>query len=159
MSNYDIINSVGVKENMKKIFAVILLILVVISAVVVIKFQNIQKEKKEIAKFNLEYEEYNKENLNGLDITTVINKAVNNNEKYNITKDENGLYVQDDDYSIQIYITMIINGKTYPMEKINALGINSFIEYFGVVGFKCTDIQYHEHSGRIASMTFEATDY
>ncbi len=144
---------------MKKVFAVILLILVVISAFVVIKFQNIQKEKKEIAKFNLEYEEYNTDNLNGLDITTVINKAVNNNEKYNITKDENGLYVQDDDNCIKIYITMIINEKTYPMERINELGINSFIEYFGVVSFKCTDIQYHKSTGKIASMTFEATEY
>ncbi|MCI8276605.1 MAG: hypothetical protein HFJ46_01510 [Clostridia bacterium] len=106
---------------MKKIFAVIVLILVVILTVLVIKFKNYEKQKQEVQKFNLSYEEYNKENLNGLDITTVINKAVNNNEKYNISKDENGLYITDNENCIKIYITMIINGKTYPMEKINAL--------------------------------------
>lgn len=143
---------------MKKIFALITLILVVISVVVVIKFQNFQKQKREIAKFNLEYEEYNKEKLNGLDITTVINKAINNNEKFKISKDENGLYIEDDENSIKIFITMIINEKTYPMEKINALGMNSFVEYFGVVDFKCTDIKYHEKSGKISQMTFEATE-
>lgn len=144
---------------MKKIFAVLLLILVVISVVIMIKFQNYQNEKEAIAKFNLEYEEYNKDNLNGLDITTVINKAVNNNEKYKIAKDENGLYINDNNNSIQIYITMIINGKTYPMERINSLGIDSFIEYFGVVSFKCKEIKYHEGSGKVSSMTFEATEY
>ena len=144
---------------MKKIFAVLLLILVVISVVIMIKFQNYKNEKEAIAKFNLEYEEYNKDNLNGLDITTVINKAVNNNEKYKITKDENGLYINDNNNSIQIYITMIINGKTYPMERINNLGIDSFIEYFGVISFKCTDIKYHEDSGKVSTMTFEATEY
>ena len=54
---------------------------------------------------------------------------------------------------------MIINGKTYPMERINNLGIDSFIEYFGVVSFKCTDIKYHEDSGKVSTMTFEATEY
>lgn len=106
---------------MKKLFAVIFLILVVVSAVFVIKFKNYEKQKQEVSKFNARYEEYNKENLNGLDITTIINKAVNNNEKYNISKDENGLYINDNENCIKIYITMIINGKTYPMERINAL--------------------------------------
>ncbi len=38
-------------------------------------------------------------------------------------------------------------------------GINSFIEYFGVVKFKCTDVKYHKSSGKISEMTFEATEY
>ena len=59
------------------------------------------------------------------------------------------------------YIANIANNDLIAEVKyrINNLGIDSFIEYFGVVGFKCTDIQYHKTSGRIASMTFEATEY
>lgn len=144
---------------MKKLFALIALILVVISVVLGIKIKNIQKEKEEIAKFNMQYEQYNKEGLNGLDITTVMNKAVNHNEKNKITKDENGLYIEDGKNSIKIYITMKINGKTYPMERINQLGINSFVEYFGIVDFKCTNIKYHEETRKVSEMTFEATEY
>lgn len=70
-----------------------------------------------------------------------------------------GLYILDDKYSIIIYITMIINEKTYRMERISQLGTESFVEYFGSVPFKCTNVEYHKDTGRIASMTFEATEY
>lgn len=144
---------------MKKILAVILLIMIVIVAVLVFNYKNLQMQKQEIIKFNSIYENYNKENLNGLDITTLINKAISNNEKYTIPKDEEGLYVLDDEYSIEIYVTMIINETTYRMERINTLGMNSFVAYFGQVSFKCTDVKYHSKTGRIASMTFEAKEY
>ncbi len=144
---------------MKKNLLIIFVILIIILIIIGVNFHNMQMKRKEVSKFNLQYEEYNADNLNGLDITTVINKAVNNNEKYEIPKDEEGLYILDDQNSIEIYIKMIINNTTYKMERINNLGMNSFIEYFGVVGFKCTDVSYHKKTGKIASMTFEATEY
>lgn len=145
---------------MKKTIAIILVILCVVSIFAYFYVKNVQLEKKQVSKFNAEYESYNTDKiLNGLDITTLINKATSNNEKYEISKDEEGYYILDDKYSIEIYITMIINEKTYKMERINALGMNAFIEYFGSVGFKCTNVEYHESTGRIASMTFEATEY
>ncbi len=144
---------------MKKVLALILLIMIVIVIFFTFNYKNLQKQKEEIRNFNLIYENYNKDNLNGLDITTLINKAVSNNEKYTIPKDEEGLYVLDDEYSIEIYVTMIINETTYRMERINSLGMNSFVAYFGQVSFKCTDVKYHEKTGRISSMTFEAKEY
>lgn len=117
-----------------------------------------QKEKLEIAKFNLNYEEYNKDNLNGLDITTLINRAISNNEKKFVEKDAEGLYNLEDENCIEIYVKMIINNTVYRMEKINNLGISSFTEYFGEVSFKCVDVTYHEN-GKVASMTFEAKEY
>ncbi len=144
---------------MKKILVLMLIIIIVILTFFVVNYKNLQQQKQEIANFNLAYEKYNKDNLNGLDITTLINKAISNNDKYSIAKDEEGLYVLDDEYSIEIYVTMIINETTYRMERINSLGMNSFVAYFGQVSFKCTDVKYHEKTGRIASMTFEAKDY
>lgn len=144
---------------MKKILAVILIVMIIIVTFFVLNYKNLQTKKQEINNFNLVYENYNKDNLNGLDITTLINKATSNNEKYSIPKDEQGLYVLDDEYSIEIYVTMIINETTYRMERIDSLGINSFVAYFGQVSFKCTDVQYHSKTGRIASMTFEAKEY
>lgn len=143
---------------MKKIFVLICVILLIITVVIVFNFKNIEKENEEIVKFNANYELYNSQNLNGLDVITVINKAISNNEKYEIPKDKDGLYILDDEYSVEVYVTMIINEKTYRMERISDLGINSFVAYFGEVGFKCTDVKYHEKSGRISSLTFEATE-
>ena len=129
---------------MKKILALILLIVLVVVGIFAINYKNLQKKKEEVRNFNLIYENYNKDNLNGLDITTLINKAISNNEKYMVPKDEEGLYILDDENSIEIYVTMIINETTYKMERINTLGMNSFVAYFGQVRFKCTDIQYHK---------------
>ena len=144
---------------MKKILAVLLILMIIIVIVVVFYYKDIQAKKQEIDNFNRVYLNYNKDNLNGLDITTIINRAISNNEKYAIAKDEEGLYVLDDEYSIEIYVTMIINETTYRMERIEDLGMNSFVAYFGEVSFKCTDVQYHEKRGRVASMTFVATEY
>lgn len=143
---------------MKKIFVLICVIFFIITFVIIFNFKNVHKKNEEITKFNANYELYNSQNLNGLDIITVINKAISNNEKYEIPKDKDGLYILDDEYSIEVYVTMIINEKTYRMERINDLGINSFVAYFGEVSFKCTDVKYHEKTGRISSLTFEATE-
>lgn len=144
---------------MKKILFTMLIVVFIILIIFGINYKNLQMQKQEIKNFNLVYENYNKDNLNGLDITTLINKAISNNEKYAIPKNSEGLYLLDEEYSIEIYVTMIINETTYRMERINELGLNSFISYFGEVSFKCTDVTYHEKTGRIASMTFEAKEY
>ena len=139
---------------MKKFLAFCITVLII-----VVNFNEYQKNQRQVSNFNREFEEYNKEDVLGVDITTLINKAISNNEKYGVQKDENGLYIDDGKNSIQIYITMIINGQTYPMENINKLGMDSFTSYFGVIKFRCTNISYHDETSKIASMTFESTQY
>lgn len=143
---------------MKKSLIILIIILLIGAIIAGVKYNDLKKEKLEIRRFNLNYEEYNKDNLNGLDITTLINRAISNNEKFGVEKNEENLYNLEDENCIEIYIKMIINNTTYRMERINNLGIDSFIEYFGEVSFKCTDIKYHKN-GRIKSMTFEAKEY
>ena len=143
---------------MRKNLLIIFVILIIILVIACMKYKDIQATKREVAKFNYDYEEYNKDNLNGLDITTLINRAISNNEKFGVEKNEENLYNLEDENCIEIYIKMIINNTTYRMERINNLGIDSFIEYFGEVSFKCIDIKYHKN-GRIKSMTFEAKEY
>ncbi len=64
---------------MKKNIAIVLVILCVVSVGAYFYVKNVQAEKREVAKFNAEYEYYNDDVLNGLDITTLINKATSNN--------------------------------------------------------------------------------
>lgn len=144
---------------MKKFFAMLLLTCFIVILIITVNFNNYQKQQRQIKSFNMQYEEYNKEEVSGVDITTLINKAISNNEKNNIAKDENGFYIENEENSIKIYITMIINGKTYPMESINKLGMKAFTSFFGEIKFKCTGITYHEKTSQIATMTFESIQY
>lgn len=141
---------------MKKGILIICIIFISIIIVLSVNLINVQKQQMEVLKFNNEYEFYNKSNLYGIDITTVINKAVNNNEKYEIPKDERNRYKEDEKYSIKVQIKMKSNDKTYDMEQIYILGTEKFIALFGDVTFKCTNIEYHSKTGRISKMIFES---
>lgn len=144
---------------MKKTLFIICIVFIIIMIILFMNLKNVQKNNIEIKQFNAGYEFYNKDDLCGIDVTTVINKAIDNNEKYEIKKDSSGNYMSDDEYGIKIYIKMIINKKTYSMEEIVEVGLENFTELFGEVEFKCTDIEYHEVNGRIAKMVFETVEY
>ena len=137
---------------MKKTVLLVVIILVVLTIIGIFHYQNEQRRIQEILKYNLLYEEYNKEGLNGLDITTIINKAINNNERNFVEKDEYGFYIDNKKDSVIIDVKMIIDGEIYRMEQINQLGIEAFTEYFA-------EVKYHEETGKISYMLFEATTY
>ena len=144
---------------MKKTAVLVVIMLVVATVLGIVHYNNEQLRIQEILKYNLKFEEYNKKGLNGLDITTVINQAVNNNERNNVEKDEKGFYIDNKKDSIIIEIKMIIDGQVYRMEQINQLGIDSFTEYFAEVRFDCNKVKYHDETGKISYMLFEATTY
>ena len=52
--------------------------------------QDQSTQAEQLAKFNLEYEVYNKKAMYGVDVISCLNKAQSNNEKYVIEKDEHG---------------------------------------------------------------------
>ena len=139
---------------MKKTLLIICILFLIIMLILFTNLKQVQRQNRELQKFNSEYEFYNREGLCGVDITTVINKAVDNNEKYEVEKDENGYYIPNEENSIKIHIKLINNEKTYEMERIKEIGLESFVEFFGEVDFKCTNIEYHEKSGKISKMTF-----
>ena len=61
---------------MKKNLLIIFIVFIVIMAILFAKFISLRNQNMEIKKFNYGYEFYNRDNLSGLDITTVINKAI-----------------------------------------------------------------------------------
>ena len=120
-------------------------------------YKELLSHQTQAQKFNAEFEFYNKEAILGTDITTVINKAIDHNEKNGVAKDENGLYLENEENSIKIYVHMLINETTYPMENLKKTGLNEFTRFFGEVEFQCTNVKYHKATGQIAEMTFAAT--
>lgn len=143
---------------MKKVIVLISFLCLIALFISVISITNMQKSKREIASYNSQFEYYNRDNLNGIDVTTVINKAIDLNEKNEIPKDEDGNYLNNQEDSIQVYLKLANDAENmYPMEKVNKVGIERFTRAFGSINFKCTSITYHKLTGKIESISFEST--
>lgn len=144
---------------MKKIIITVISVILLIIISIYMNYKEVVINQNDVAEFNSQYEFYNKESILGTNITTIINKATDNNEQKEIPKDENGLYILDDKYSIEIYVYMKESDTTYRMERFNEVGLSDFTKYFGEVNFECTDIKYHDKTGQIASMTFSSLEF
>ena len=140
---------------MKKSLYIIIIIFIIIIGATFIFLSNLQGIYKENQKENYIYEKYLDKEVMGTDVATLINRAVNNNEKYNIQKDEKGNYIDDNKYCIKIYIKLQTDGKFYNMETIYSNNVAEFVKNFNLENFKCTKISYHDLTKRISNVYFE----
>ena len=139
---------------MKKI-CIFLAIVLIIVAIVGFKYISYKNEYNIIQNENAEFEEYKDKEVYGLNVGTMINKAVDKNTKNKIEKDDNGNFIQNDSNSIEIEIYMTDNETTYKMETIYNSGTEQFVQYYGNIKFKCSKIEYHEKTGKIKYLLFE----
>lgn len=140
----------------------LLLILIPISIIVFSIYGllvTINTTNRNIKKENSEYEYYLNKKIYGTEVTTIINKAINQNEKNSIQKNEKGHYIENDENSLKIEIKMITTEKTYPMEEIYNNDITKFVQNFNLIEFKCASIEYHKKTGKISKMVFEQMEY
>ena len=134
---------------------IILAIIFIIICVVCLNIIDLQSQKKEIQKENLEYEKYLNKQILGTDLATLISKVVDQNEKNSVQKNEKGYYIDNKQNSIKIDLKMTTIDKTYPMEEIYNNKISSFVQNFNLIKFKCTSIEYHNSSGKVSKLLFE----
>lgn len=106
-------------------------------------------------KANLEFVKYLNEEVYGTDLATIINRAVDSNEKNNVVKNNKGIYLNNDTNSISIEIKMTDNDSIYQMETIYKNGIQNFINYYSNIVFKCVEIKYHNSTNKVRYMLFE----
>lgn len=139
------------KQSLLIVLAIIFIVICLISGTII----NFQAENKEINKYNLEYEKYLNKEVLGTEIATLISKVIDQNERNNIQKDENGCYINNNQNSIKIDLKMITIDKTYPMETIYNNQITNFVQNFNQIKFKCTKVEYHEQTGKISKLIFE----
>ena len=118
------------------------------------KYLDYREERNSVNKSNLEYEMYLNKEITGRELTSVVNKAVNNNEKNKVAKNENKIYEKNVETSISIDILMSDNETTYKMETIYNGGMVTFIQYYGDILFECTKIEYNS-KGKVCYMVFE----
>ena len=141
---------------MKKIaifFIITILIVCAIFAMYISYKANYNMSKKS----HLAFEQYLNEEVYGTDLATVINRAVDRNEKNEVTKNNKGIYQNNDENSINIEIKMLDDDSVYKMEKFYNDGIQNFINYYGNIKFKCTDIKYYSATNQVKYMLFEQT--
>ena len=139
---------------MKKIIILILILIAVLMAFLY-SFANYKIAYTEIKKENAAYEQYLNKEIYGTDVATVINKALNNNEKNKISKNEKGLYIDDNENAIIIDIYILDNETTYNMQTLYSNGIEKFVQNYNLVKFKSSKVEYNEKNGRIKYILFE----
>ncbi len=142
---------------MKKILTCLIIVLIVVTIIVSMWISGNNTKLSKIKENNQKYEIYLDKEVFGTDVTTVINKAIDDNEKRQILKDEKGFYIENDTDSIKVELIMLNgdNKETYQMETLNKVGLNGFIRNFNLINFKCSKIEYHNKTKMISKIVFE----
>lgn len=139
---------------MKKL-AIFFLIIIIIVVGIAYMYLNYKANYFEAKLDNSQFESYKNQEVYGSELTTIINKAMDNNKKNDVEKSESGKYINNDNNSIEIDIKMLDNDKTYTMEIIYNGGMDKFIQYYRDIKFKCSKIEYHKLTGKVKYMLFE----
>lgn len=142
---------------MKKLFIGLIIVIIVGVLISVMYVTEINKKVEQIRKNNQEYETYLNKEVLGTDVTTIINKSINQNEKNEILKDDKGFYIDNETNSIKVELIMLQEGKksTYQMETLQKVGLNGFVKNFNLIKFKCSKIEYHEKTKYVKKIVFE----
>lgn len=139
---------------MKKII-ILLSIVIIVVTVVSINYMSYTKQKNETLKYNLEFEKYYQKEIYGIDLTTIINKVINNNERNNVEIGQDKKYINNNTNSINIEIKITDVDQIYTMETLYSGGMDQFVQYYGNIQFKCTKIEYHKKTGKVSYLYFE----
>ena len=144
---------------MKKSIFIVLAILFITTIAICLYIYNIRKIENIAIKHNKQYEEYCNKEILGTELISLINKAIDYNEKNNVEKQENTIYyINNNKNSIQITVKFIDNDKIIKMENIAEKQTENFIKFFATATFKCNDIEYHQQTKNVQSMYFEQTN-
>lgn len=139
---------------MKKIIIFFAIVVIIICGIFYL-YLNYKAEYNMSKKANLEFEKYLNEEVYGTDLATIINRAVDNNQKNEVEKNNKGIYINNDINSISIDIKITDNDTIYKMETFYNKGIQNFINNFGSIKFKCLDIKYHKSTNKVKYLLFE----
>lgn len=140
---------------MKKNLLILLGIFFTIIVILSYMYYNYRKIAIMSNKINYEYENISKSTILGSTLMSTINKAIDQNEKNEIQKDEQDRYITNKENSIKIEVKFLESDKIYTMEAISSLGSEAFIKNYRNMKFKCTKKEYHEQTNYIKYMLFE----
>ena len=140
---------------MKKYVLSIITIVLIIVAIIAYKVYDYKVNQNNMANNNKTYNSFYEKEVLGTDVATLINKAIDNNNKNSVEKSDEGVYINNNNNSINIDIKFKDLDKPISMERIDELDSIKFVQNFGGFSFKCTKIEYHEKTGNVKYMYFE----
>lgn len=140
---------------MKKYVLIIITIVLIIVAVVTYKVYDYRVTQNNVSNNNKTYNSFYEKEVLGTDVATLINKAIDNNNKNSVEKSNDGYYINNDKDSINIDIKFKDLDEPISMERIDELDSIRFVQNFGGFSFKCTKIEYHEKTGNVKYIYFE----
>ena len=145
---------------MKNKILLILIIFMSIIAVISYIIYNYRINLQEVQRINNEFKSYAEAQMLGKELVSVINRVQDINSKNNIEKDSDGLYIENEDNSIKMYVKLKYEDdySVLEVERILNNGIENFIKNYSTASFKCEEITYHEKTGNVKSLTFIETD-
>ena len=139
---------------MKK-YIILIISTVILISIVLNVFQKCKEKKSGIDNNNLYYEDiYNREITAG-DVASIVNNAMDKNYRNNISKDEKGMYIENDTNSIKIDIKFLQSDEIYSIEPIYNNDISKFVRIYNTSKFKCTKIDYHKKTKFVKHLYFE----
>lgn len=139
---------------MKKIIVMISIAIIAV-VIICVNFYTYKIRYEDVLKENAEFDQYKNKEIYGIELGTLINKAVDKNSKNKVQKDDNGIYIGNNENSIEIEIYIQDNQQTYKMESFYNAGTERFIQYYGNIKFKCSKIEYHKNTGIVKYLLFE----
>lgn len=139
---------------MKKL-AIFFLVLVIVIVGISYMYLNYKVNYFSAQRENKQFESYYEQQIYGSELTTIINKAIDNNINNEVLKDKKGKYLNNNQNSIQIEVKMLDVDKTFSMETLYNAGMDKFVQYYNEIQFKCTKLEYHQNTKKVKYMLFE----
>lgn len=140
---------------MKKYIIILIILVAIVITSVLYAYRTYNKNIEDLKNYNNSFEQYKDKEIEGTQIATILNKAVNNNEQNKVEKDEKKNYIENEKDSIKIDIYIKDNDTTYSMETIYNMGVEKFINSFSLETFKIAKIEYHEQTKMIKYILIE----
>lgn len=140
---------------MKKPIIIISVLAICIVISITYAYSLYKNDINQVQKFNNQFSKYIDQEFYGVELATIINLAIDNNEKYNIKKDSSGKYITDELYSVRVDVYMTDTEKTYSMETLNSGEISNLVNNYSNIQFKCTKVEYHKSNKRISYLYIE----
>ena len=140
---------------MKKTIIVLFCIFIAIIISLYTYYQSTQSVLQGVKKFNYQFEQYFDKEIYGADVVTIMSKAIDNNNQYNIARDEENKFVEDNKNCLKVMIRFKDVDKKFDMESIEKAGIEGFMQNFSKSTFKIIEYKYNEESKRIGKIVIE----
>ena len=140
---------------MKKTIIVLICIFIAIIISLYTYYQSTQSVLQGVKKFNYQFEQYFDKEIYGADVVTIMSKAIDNNNKYDIARNEENKFIEDNKYCLKVMIKFKDVDQTFDMESIEKAGIEGFMQNFSKSTFKVIEYDYNEDSKRIGKIVIE----